>query len=453
MTFSGEFPEWLEGTLVRNGPAIFETGEGAASRLNHWFDGFAKLHAFRFGEGKIIYSSRFIESQAYKGFLKTGKLASQEFASSPARGLGQRLMALFNPDFTDNTNVSVVRMAGLCLALTETTSINEFRPDDLSTVGPFAYEDSLKGQITTAHPHLDPSTGAVFNLLTDVSRESTYKFFSLAPGSRKRELVASVKVPRPAYVHSFAMTQRYLILMECPLFLNALELLFSGKPYIDNYHWEKSGIIRFLVVDKNERACIATIEAPSGFCFHHVNAFEDTGGKIIIDAAIYDDSSIVDDLRLDNLLASGSRVSKARLARYSLDLRGSAKLEEVPVPDCNIELPQINYSKHNGLPYRYLYACSVSEEGTFLDSLLKVDLENGTITAWRESECYPGEPVFARRPGAEAEDDGVLLSVVLDSGAGCSFLLALDARTLQEIARARVPDTIPFGFHGQLFAR
>src|SRR5690606_23887832 len=116
---------------------------------------FAKLHSFRFGNGKVVYSSRFIESRAYKGLQQTGKLASQEFASAPARTLGQRLVAVFQPDFTDNTNVSVVRMAGTCLALTETTSINEFRPEDLSTVGPFEYEDRLSGQITTAHPHLD----------------------------------------------------------------------------------------------------------------------------------------------------------------------------------------------------------------------------------------------------------------------------------------------------------
>jgi hypothetical protein len=42
----------------------------------------------------------------------------------------------------------------------------------------------------------------------------------------------------------------------------------------------------------------------------------------------------------------------------------------------------------------------------------------------------------------------VLLSVVLDPAAGTSFLLVLDANGLGEIARARVPHHIPFGFHG-----
>ena len=60
--------------------------------------------------------------------------------------------------------------------------------------------------------------------------------------------------------------------------------------------------------------------------------------------------------------------------------------------------------------------------------------------------------MFVARPGGEDEDDGVLLSVVLDADAERSFLLVLDAADLRELARAEVPHHIPFGFHGQ-FAR
>ena len=53
-----------------------------------------------------------------------------------------------------------------------------------------------------------------------------------------------------------------------------------------------------------------------------------------------------------------------------------------------------------------------------------------------------------RRPGGRREDDGVLLSVVLDAGRRTSFLLVLDARDMSELGRAAVPHHIPFGFHG-----
>ena len=71
------------------------------------------------------------------------------------------------------------------------------------------------------------------------------------------------------------------------------------------------------------------------------------------------------------------------------------------------------------------------------------------IREWKQEGQYPGEPVFVRRPKGqpENEDEGILLSVVLDAPANNSYLLLLDARDLSEIARARVPQHVPFGFH------
>ena len=54
-----------------------------------------------------------------------------------------------------------------------------------------------------------------------------------------------------------------------------------------------------------------------------------------------------------------------------------------------------------------------------------------------------------REPGNDAEDGGVILSVVLDAAARRSFLLVLDAGSFEELARAEAPHHIPFGFHGE----
>ncbi|MDY6779497.1 MAG: carotenoid oxygenase family protein, partial [Halobacteria archaeon] len=58
----GSLPGWLEGTLVRNGPAKFEAGD---TRMNHWFDGYAMLHAFEMDDGEVLYSNRYLETDAY----------------------------------------------------------------------------------------------------------------------------------------------------------------------------------------------------------------------------------------------------------------------------------------------------------------------------------------------------------------------------------------------------
>ena len=59
--------------------------------------------------------------------------------------------------------------------------------------------------------------------------------------------------------------------------------------------------------------------------------------------------------------------------------------------------------------------------------------------------------MFVATPEAANEDDGVILSVVLDAETARSFLLILDASSFREVARAGLPHHIPFGFHGNYF--
>nr|WP_080514523.1 carotenoid oxygenase family protein [Coxiella burnetii] len=49
LPIEGALPEWLSGTLIRNGPAKFEAGN---KKLRHWFDGFAMCISLRFRMGR-----------------------------------------------------------------------------------------------------------------------------------------------------------------------------------------------------------------------------------------------------------------------------------------------------------------------------------------------------------------------------------------------------------------
>ena len=53
-----------------------------------------------------------------------------------------------------------------------------------------------------------------------------------------------------------------------------------------------------------------------------------------------------------------------------------------------------------------------------------------------------------RDPEGGGEDEGVLLSVVLDGFRERSYLLCLDARTMREVGRADLGAVVGFGFHG-----
>jgi beta,beta-carotene 9',10'-dioxygenase len=259
-----------------------------------------------------------------------------------------------------------------------------------------------------------------------------------------------VPVREPAYMHSFAMTSRYAVLFDQPLVVNPLRLAFGNRPFIENYEWKPDRGSRFLIIDREAGKLRATVEAEAFFTFHQVNAFEEDG-ELVVDLVGFDDSSIIDSLYLDNLRGPRRAPPPSSLRRYRLPLDGGDARREILYDDHPVELPRIAYRSRNGRPYRFVYSAAQRGE-SFLDSLVKIDVRDGSARHWQEDGCYAGEPVFVAAPSPEGEDDGVVLSVVLDTRAERSFLLVLDARSFDELARAEAPQRVPFGFHGD-FAR
>jgi len=148
---SGALPDWLSGTLIRNGPAQFEVGE---QDYNHWFDGHAMLHAFRVGDGTVSYRNRFLQTGSRTEALAEGEIVRSEFATDPCRSLFGRVMSVFNPTPTDNASINVARLDDQYVAMTETPLPVAFDPETLDTVGVVDYDDDVDAQVTTAHPHI-----------------------------------------------------------------------------------------------------------------------------------------------------------------------------------------------------------------------------------------------------------------------------------------------------------
>jgi beta,beta-carotene 9',10'-dioxygenase len=443
LPLSGELPGWLAGTLVRVTPALLDPG---GIPVRHWFDGLAMLHAFGFEGGKVSYGSRFLESRAYKRVRETGKLHGRGFATDPCRSIFERAAALFDPQMTDNCNVNVTRLGERWVAMTETPIAIEFDPDTLATLG--SVEWAGRTDHATAHPHYDFERREAISYSAHFGARSSYRLWAIPDGTTRRRETARVPVREPAYMHSFGLTKRYAVLFDTPLKVNPLRLALGGKPFIENYEWQPELGSRFLVIDRESGELAASVDAEPFFTFHQANTFQEDG-ELVVDLVGWDDPSIIDQLYLENL--RGERLGKAgQLRRYRLPLSGGdARREDLCTQP--MELPRIAYRSRSGHAYRYVYATGQRPEG-FMDELLKIDVGDGSVRRWHEDGCYPGEPVFVAAPGGEEEDDGVILSVVLDGAAERSFLLVLDARGFGELARAEAPQRIPFGFHGD-FAR
>jgi carotenoid cleavage dioxygenase-like enzyme len=443
----GSIPDWLTGTLLRNGPAKFEVGE---QPLRHWFDGLAMLHKFSFGGGQVSYANRFLRSDAYRA-AQDGQISYSEFATDPCRSIFKRAATMFRPRPTDNCNVNLTRLGDEYIAMTETPLPVAFDPETLETLG-VAFKPP--GIHATAHPHHDPERGELIAYATHFGPRSEYRVFAQHDRATQRR-IASLRVAEPSYMHSFALTERYAVLVAFPLVVNPLSLALSGRPFIENYRWKPEQGTRVLVFEREDGKLRGRYMAEPRFSFHHVNAFE-RDGELVVDMVAYDDATIVDSLYVDRLrTAPPSESSYGRLLRYRVGLDSGVVGEEA-LSDELLELPRIDYRERNGRPYRYVYAAAAQNDGEapdFIDRLVKVDVETGDAQRWFEPGSYPGEPVFVPAPRPDrAEDDGVLLSVVLDGRSADSYLLVLDAASLEELGRARVPHHIPFGFHGQYFS-
>lgn len=442
----GRIPDCLSGTLLRTAPARFEVGKTA---LTHWFDGHAMLHRFEIDNGKVTYCSRYLESEAAQDAAEAGALTRSEYGTDPERGALSRLASLVHtPTLTDNCNVNVVSRGDLVLALTETPQRLSFDPTTLHVERHINDAADIAGQIATAHPHYDRSRSTIYSTLLDLGVKSTCKLVATDDLKGEHSLLAEFAIDHPSYLHSFGMSANYLIVALSPFGVDPLAMAVSGKPFIRNYRWRPELGLRFVIIDKQDGRIVVDASAPPAFFFHHVNAFED-GNYLFVDMIIYPDAEIVGRLDLDRLRSAEPTAVVGLLHRFRIDLT-TGGVTSAALSDTALEFPQINYEAKAGLPYRFVYGAG-ARGADFNDCVVKLDLDTGNSVAWHDAGLYPGEPVFVADPGGMQEDSGLLLTVVLDPDAGCSWLIMLDAATLTECARVRAPHPITFGFHGGFF--
>ena len=444
----GKIPEWLTGNYIRNGPGMYNLPK---RRMNHWFDAMGALHSFNIQNGQVGYHCRYIECESYKHVKETGELKFSEFATDPCRSLFKKIQSYVFPtlpNMTDNPKINVAKIGEKFMALGETPMQVEFDIQTLKAVGVQEVVPGAFAYKTTAHPHFD--NGHAYNLVVKFGMQSHYRIYDVSkPGGKP---LASIPVSKPAYLHGFGMSKKYFIIAAGPLVVVPLQLLFWKRPYIENHKWlpNEGGMI--WVIDKSNGKTVAQFETDPFFSFHHVNAWEE-GDELVMDLNAYDDASIVEKYYLKELEKPGNKLPFGKLKRYRLNLR-TRKHSHTTVSDACIELPRIDYERYNtDGNYGFTYGVSLhpSHAEGFYNSIVKINVKTGDNSYWNEDGCFPGEPVFVARPGSRNDEDGVLLSIVLDSKKRNSFLLVLDAVTMDEIARATVPEAIVYGFHAEFF--
>ncbi|XP_046576703.1 beta,beta-carotene 15,15'-dioxygenase-like [Haliotis rubra] len=487
----GKIPQWLTGTLYRNGSGMFKVGE---TTVNHLFDGMAVIHKFIIKDGKVQYQNKLLDSETLEKCLKANRLVVGQFATAaypdPCKSIFARFLSYFNPEMTDNTAVNIVPHGDMLLALTETPICNIVDPETLTKKGAIPLDKLVAVHIATAHPHTDPD-GTMYNLGTSFNHKQAYNIVKIPPqenGGDNPFSRASLVSTFPsrwkaniAYNHSFGMSENYFVVLEQTLVINIFKLpllKFTGSGFdscMYNYPEEKALI--HLARRSDGKTLTTRYTADALFCFHFINSYEDDG-HIVMDLCAYDDGGVVRDVYIKDLKEGVFSQFYATVRRYVLPLdveKAESGKNLVTLADTTatavkqadgsilctpdyitgdasngirMDLPRINYS-YNAKKYRYCYG---TELLTDKPMLTKVDMKTKTCVYWNaEEEEMAGEPVFIERPGATEEDDGIILSPVLPTKPGRqAFLLVLDGKTFKELARAVTPPGVkmPITFHG-----
>jgi torulene dioxygenase len=415
-----------------------------------------------------------------------------------------------------NTLVQVRKVGDHYMTVTGTTAGNEFDPLTLDTLqAPFQFNDTMFRTFGgfapgPSHAHFLPDGTMVHYVWNFWPGSSSYNFYTVAPGSTTRVPLGKVPANKaykgwPAYQHSFSVTNHYAVVVEQSVtfpFVGAADLErpaggdmpprppqavledVSGNGSLwDDFKFHSDVPSQFLVLDLSSGEHVATIQAPAFVTFHTVNAYErvtaEGDTEIVLDVIVYKSLESLYLGTLENYIHNPFALDRADAipytVRYVLPVSQAAgnatniiTIDPIIGKDwVGAELPTIYYDRFNGQPYRFSY--SVGEYTTWAplyNAIVKADVGEDdasfatpVLTKWHpsgcanETACFVGEPIFVPSPAASSEDDGVLLSVVLDAGRNSSFLAFVDASTMEQVGSAHLPDGmyIPNGFHGRFY--
>ena len=477
---SGKLPSYLTGNMYRVGPGIFDIthADGQQADKSHWFDGIGVV--FKFGidadSNQVNFMCRTICPEAVRAIEATPKDKYKELSfgatsnSTPPGPLNflKRLLLPLSKDpetgrIPMNINVSLEKIPGHAdlVARSDFAHNVVLDPETLATTRSFDFSQlnpRLKGMAAAAHSAVDEETGEIFNFAAgDWRNPGRYRVFRVKPDGAT-DILAEINANPNCHIHSLALTERFVIFAMSPWDVD-LKSLVVDCALAPALRFDESKKSMFYIISRAHGRVVAEYETEAFAAFHFVNAFEDIDDNIHIDVCRYDRADILEQFYLKNLREQNADwFTPVRPVRYSMNGARAAENSQskqegtatsAVISERRLELPTIA-ERSIGRPYRYAYGVSHDPEhdGILANALVKLDLATGRSKSWSAPRSCVGEPTFVADPEGRHEDDGVILTVVVDAARQASALVVLDAKTMTEIFRAVTPHVVPHAFHG-----
>jgi len=473
-------PDWLSGTYVRNGPAQISFGSERRV-LTSWLDGFAKLHSFKFSGSQVLFSGKMLESPNYLASVAAGELQPMttlnKFGTIEEEWtLWEKLIiAKKSLQMTafDNNNPALWRIGmnsaedGTYLAVTDTPVPTRFNISDLSTMGmmyPSSWPATLSG---CAHWMREVGTdnSIMFQRKKGLTGPPYVEVQRFRPEHdyATPEVIATFVPTKLSNIHSFSITENYAIFFFYPVVIDGKRMFQEGFHVFELLKWLDNEQTDVYVVNLKTGE-VKQFETDPTYAVHHANAYENDKNEIVIDLSPSSYKNLRDYLALENML-NPPEVSNAKgtatmeddeeFLRYTIDLEhkkittslfpNTIKSRHINVFD----FPTIN-EDYRGIQYCIVYGWSALDYSR--TALVKKNVCDSTLDkVFYIENHYTSEMHFLQNPAKSAEDDGVLVTIVFDGTKEQSYLLILDAKTLQPVNKAYLPHNIPWSAHGMHF--
>lgn len=142
----------------------------------------------------------------------------------------------------------------------------------------------------------------------------------------------------PSYMHSFATTENYFIIIEQPLSISMIESLkakYLRRPLASIFKWFKDECTLFHVICRRTGERKFTFKAAPFFYLHTINAHE-RGDYVIVDICCYRDPSVLDCMYVEAMenmhtIKNYSKMFRSRPLRFVLPV-GQKQQRTPPTP-------------------------------------------------------------------------------------------------------------------------
>jgi carotenoid cleavage dioxygenase len=435
----GAIPTDIDGVYVRN----TENPVHQALGRYHPFDGDGMVHVISFKNGQADYRNRFVRTRGFE--------AEQEAGQSLWGGLMDGAGVSLRPGFgahgglKDTASTDVVVHGGRIVATFYQCGEAYWLDPETLEQGGVASWAPLDG--VSAHAKVDEATGDL--LFFNYSKHAPYMHYGVVDRTGKRVHYVPVHLPGPRLPHDMAFTANYSILNDLPVFWDE-ELLKRNVHAVREHRGMPS---RFAVIPRfGNPEDIRWFEADPTYILHFLNAYED-GDEIIMDGYFQEKPTprpLADAPagyeHMMGFLDEHSFLSKLHRWRFNLK---TGETREHHLDDRVLEFGMFN-QRYAGKPYRYAYS-TFTKPGWFLfKGFVKHDLETGQSWSLTLPEGqYASEAPFVPRINAIDEDDGYLVSFIINETAGTSECVLIDCKRFEDgpVVRIALPHKISSGTH------